>query len=378
VLFGAGRRSELGEIAGSFSGAVFLALDPFLASVSAGREIQSILAAAGLRLVTFSQIDPDPDCAAVDAAGHLARRERCELVVAAGGGSAIDFGKGVAVVAGNEGTAWQYTRRKDHTPLIPGPDTLPVIAIPSTAGTGSEMTHYAVFNNATLREKSTIVSDRIVPRVAIVDPELTYSCSPSLTAYTGVDVLAHAIEAFINTQSTPFARLVSLEAIRLVAQHLPAAVAHGSDSEARQQMAWASSLGGIAIAHANPTLPHALGQAAGGYLHAPHGASIAACLPEVIRRTQSASPEAFAAVARAMEPSVAARNQDHQAAELSSLVDGLFQRIGAGVRLGSLGLKEGDIDRVTEIALTGYFTGISLHPRVVEAGEIKEIYRACL
>jgi alcohol dehydrogenase class IV len=300
------------------------------------------------------------------------------VVVAAGGGSALDFGKGVAVLAGNPGTAWQHTRRKDHTPLVPGPGTLPVVALPTTAGTGSEMTHYAVFSNPRLREKSTIVSERIIPRAALVDPELTFSCPPRLTALTGVDVLAHSIEAYINVSSSPFARLVSLEAIRLAGAWLAKAVADGSDPEARQQMAWASALGGVAIAHANPTLPHALGQAAGGFVHAPHGATVAACLAEVMRISHEAAPQMFADIASALDPAAAPLPLAERAARSASLMEGLLDRIGARVRFGELGLRAEDIERVTRIALTAYATGISLHPKQVDEREIQSIYRSCL
>jgi len=378
VLFGAGRRRELGAAAAEWGRKAFLALDPFLAGSGAGEEVERLLRAAGLEAVTWSRIEPDPDCFAADEAAQAARREGCDLVVAVGGGSALDFGKGVAVVAGNPGTAWQYTRRKDHTPLVPGPGTLPVVALPSTAGTGSEMTHYAVFSNPRLREKSTIVSERIIPRAALVDPELTYSCPPRLTALTGVDVLAHSVEAYINVSSSPFARLVSLEAIRLVGAWLPAAVADGANAEARQHMAWASALGGVAIAHANPTLPHALGQAAGGFVHAPHGATVAACLAEVVRLSHPAAPQSFADIAAALEPSSVSLPLPERAARAAALIDGLLGRVGARVRFGELGLRREDIERVTEIALTAYATGIGLHPLKVDKQQILRIYQSCL
>jgi alcohol dehydrogenase class IV len=378
VLFGAGRRKELGEEARHWGTRVFLALDPYLQRAGVGKEIESLLTGASLAVVPYADIEPDPSCFQADKAAALAREERCDLVVAAGGGSVLDFGKGVAVVAGNPGTAWQHTRRKDHTPLVPGPGTLPVIALPTTAGTGSEMTHYAVFSNPELREKSTIVSERIIPKAALVDPELTYSCPPQLTALTGVDVLAHCIEAYINVSSTPFARLVSLEAIRLVGAWLPRAVAEGSDREARQHMAWASALGGMAIAHANPTLPHALGQAAGGFVHAPHGASVAACLAAIMGISHEAAPQDFADIAAALEPATAGQPLAERAARSAVLVEELLERIGVRVRFGELGLREEDIERVTQIALTGYFTGISLHPKKVDKEEIMRIYRGCL
>jgi alcohol dehydrogenase class IV len=378
VLFGAGRRRELGEATAEWGRKAFLALDPFLDGSGTGGEIEGLLRAAGLAVVKYSRIEPDPDCFSADEAAEVARREGCDVVVAAGGGSALDFGKGVAVLAGNPGTAWQHTRRKDHTPLVPGPGTLPVVALPTTAGTGSEMTHYAVFSNPRLREKSTIVSERIIPRAALVDPELTRSCPPRLTALTGVDVLAHSIEAYINVSSSPFARLVSLEAIRLAGAWLPKAVADGSDAEARQQMAWASALGGIAIAHANPTLPHALGQAAGGFVHAPHGATVAACLAAIMRISHEAAPQPFADIASALDPGAAALPLAERAERSASLMEELLERIGARVRFGELGLREEDIERVTRIALTAYATGISLHPKKVDEREIQRIYRSCL
>ena len=143
-------------------------------------------------------------------------------------------------------------------------------------------------------------------------------------------------------------------------------------------MAWASALSGIAIAHANPTLPHALGQAAGGFIHAPHGASVAACLAPVMRLSFPAEIGRFGEIARAMEPSAAALPLYGQAERAADLIERLLKDVGVQVRLGELGLKEADIPRVTEIALTGYFTGISLHPRQVGPEEIQAIYRACL
>jgi alcohol dehydrogenase class IV len=378
VLFGCGRLEELGELAAATGKKAFLAIDPFLEKSGLMDRVISLLTESGIEVTPFTEIEPDPDCSSADRAGKIARGENCDMIIAIGGGSAIDFGKGVAVVANNPGTAWEYTRRKDHEPKIAGPETLPIIAVPTTAGTGSEMTHFAVFSNAEIREKSTIVSERIFPRIAIVDPELTYSCPPRLTALTGSDVLAHAVEAYINIKASPWATLVSLEAIHKVGQFLRRAVSDGNDVVARQEMAWASTLAGTAIAHSNPTLPHALGQAAGGFLHAPHGASVAAVLPEVLRISGNSAPEVFNVVADALDPDQDSSAGDRRPDRCAALITDLFKDIGLNVRLGDFGMKEEDIDRVTKIAMTGYFTGISLHPVVADEKLINEIYRACL
>jgi alcohol dehydrogenase class IV len=143
-------------------------------------------------------------------------------------------------------------------------------------------------------------------------------------------------------------------------------------------MAWASTLAGTAIAHSNPTLPHALGQAAGGFLHAPHGASVAAVLPEVLRISGNSAPEVFNVVADALDPDQDGSAGDRRPDRCAALITDLFKDIGLNVRLGDFGMKEEDIDRVTKIAMTGYFTGISLHPVVADEKLINEIYRACL
>ena len=378
ILFGKGKHRELAAQVEGIGLRPFLAIDPYLESSGQLDEIVKRLRDASLATTPFSGITPDPDCFSVDDAGVMAREADCDFVIAVGGGSAIDFGKAVAVVATNPGTSWQYTRRKDHTPLVPSKATLPIVAVPSTAGTGSESTHYAVLSNPKIREKSSIVDDHIVPTLAIVDPELTYTMPPELTALTGVDVLAHAIESYINTRTTPFAKLMGIEAIRLVGRNLEGVVADGTDEAARAEMSWAATLAGIAIAHANPTLPHALGQAAGGFIHAPHGASVAALLVEILRLSVSADVEGFAEIAAALDPGAANLTADEGAERCAELVENLLGSIGCNPRLGDYGLAEKDIDRVTRIALTGYATGIGLHPKVVDEDEIKQIYRACL
>lgn len=378
IVFGSGKIKELGGFAGDFGSRAFLAVDPFLHSQGFTDEIAGSLKEHGVDSFPFSDIEPNPSCFDVDKAGELARSGKCDFVLAVGGGSAIDFGKGVAVVAGNPETSWRYTRRKDHTPLTPGETTLPVIAVPTTAGTGSETTHFSVLSNPELKEKSTIAHERIFPKLALIDPELTYTMPSKLTALTGIDVLAHAVESFINVKATPYSKMMSIEAVRLTAEYLPRAAANGGNTAARANMSWASTLAGIAIAHSNPTLPHALGQAAGGFIHAPHGGSVAACLTEIMKISYMADLEGFAEIAVAMDPSTSGLPLYDRAEKSVELVERLFRDIGGTVRFGDFGLKEEDIERVTDIAMTGYFTGISLHPKVVDKNEIMRIYRACL
>lgn len=379
IVFGRGKVRQLAALVEPVGKRALLAIDPFLYRDSpTGQDILKQLQDRSLFAVPYWEISPNPPFRDADKAAEIARESQCDFVIAVGGGSTMDFGKAVAVVARNPGSAWQYTRRKDHTPLVPGPETLPVVAVPTTAGTGSEATQYSVLSHPDLREKSTIVHERIMPVLAVVDPEMMHSMSPRLTTFTGLDVLAHATESYINLRATTFARMFSLEALRRVGRYLRQAVANGNNEQARAEMAWASTLAGIAIAHANTTLPHALGQAAGAYVGIPHGASVAALLPEIMRRSFPADLKGFAAIAVALDPSAEALPLYERAERSVFLVERLFRDIGFAVKLSDFGLKESDIGTITKIALTAFAIGIGSHPKVFVEEEIKQIYRACL
>jgi len=378
IQFGFGARQKLSQLPATWRGKALLALDPFLDSNGAAADLESLLKKSGIVTEKWTDITPNPDCFTVDRAADLAREQGCTLVVGVGGGSAIDFGKAVAVVAANPGTSWQYTRRSDHEVLEPGEATLPIIAVPTTSGTGTEATPYSVLNNSKIHEKSTIVSERIVPKLGIVDPELMLSKPPRLTAYTGIDAITHSIDAYVSALAQPFSKLLSLESIRLVSRWLPEAVANGGNRRARGKLAWASTLGGMAICHAGTTLPHALGQPVSGMFGAPHGGSIAACLVEVMQFSFMADFQRYAEIAEALDPSARDLPLKQKAEASAELVARLFRDTGTTVRFSDFGMGEKDIDKATHIALTGYGSDIEIHPRVASEDEIKQLYRACL
>jgi alcohol dehydrogenase class IV len=368
---------EIGELVSPLGARALLAIDPFLVETGVSDRVESILDASGVATVRYADIAPNPSCFKADEAATLAREHESEFVIALGGGSAMDFGKGVAVLAANPGTCWQYTERTDQAVRRPG-SVLPVVAVPTTAGTGSEATHYAVFNNPAIREKSTIVSPKIFPRLALVDPELTYTMPRELTASTGFDALSHAIEAVISLNSTPFARLAGIEAIRLIAGNLPDAVANGSHIEARAAMSWAAALAGAAIGSGGVALPHAIAQPVSGLTGAPHGATISACMVNILSLSFDAAPRAFAAIAEAMQPTDGSLPTSEQAALCPALVAALMDEIGLQVHYSDFGMTEEDIDKATHIALTGYSHDIKCHPREVTEADIRRIYRECL
>jgi alcohol dehydrogenase class IV len=378
ILFGEGKLREIGTIAASLGKKALLTIDPYLDKKGLTDEIVNLLKAASVETVVWTDIQPNPDCYGADKAANLANREKCDMVLGIGGGSAIDFGKGVAVVAGNGGECWSYTERKDHEIKRPGEKTLPIIAVPTTAGTGTEATAYAVFNNTKLHEKSTIVSHKVFPKKAIVDPELMYTMPPQLTAHTGIDALTHAIDSFVSVNAQPFSDMIAVEAITLAARYLPEAVANGGKKEARMKMAWASTLAGMAIGHAGTNLPHALGQPVSGIFGAPHGGSIAACLKQVMEFSFMADIAKYARIAEAMEPDLRGMSIRKQAEQSPLLVERLFNDVGITIKYSDYGMTEKDIPKATAIALTGFEADIVSHPRIATEAEIMALYKECL
>jgi alcohol dehydrogenase class IV len=375
--FGEGILTNIGKLAVKYGGKTILIIDPFLDSGETGKRIMGYLKDEGVEVVKFTEIEPNPSCFTIDQAGQIARNNGVQSVIAVGGGSAIDFGKAVAVVAVNDGSSWDYTERADHEIKRPG-TTLPIIAAPTTSGTGSEATPFSVLNNTSIKEKSTIVSDHIYVSAILIDPELTYTMPRRLTASTGFDAFAHCLESYISLAANPFSRMVAREGMRIVAEYLPQAVANGNNKEARAKMTWASAMGGSAISSIGVTLPHSLGQPVGGFRGAPHGESVAACMVEVLKISYMSNPRIFADITDILDPSYAPASVKKRAEACPELVQELLDAIDLRVRFSDFGLGPQDIDKVTSIALTGYYFDIKCHPRAVDEKDIKALYLQCL
>lgn len=378
TIFGRGKIRELGSIASRLGNKVFLAIDPFFEKTGLKQDIQKILSDAELEVSSFSDIQPNPDCKKVDEAALISRENNCDLLIAVGGGSALDFGKGVSVLSSNKGLCWQYTERSDHSVLRFENPPLPMIAIPTTAGTGSESTPFAVFNNRDIGEKSTIVNDSIFPKLSIVDPELTDSMPPRVTASTGFDAFAHALEAFISLNATPFSKMTGREAMTIIIDHLPRAVAHGKNRKSRDMLAWASYLAGSSIAKVGVTLPHALGQAVSGQCGAPHGESIAACMVSILQRSYIADTDCFSEITEIVNPETSKLSKRKKSEMLSELIDQFLTDIELKVKFGDFGMSNEHVRKVTEIALTGYYFDIQCHPKEFTEDEIAQLLRECL
>jgi alcohol dehydrogenase class IV len=245
--------------------------------------------------VLLDGIDENPDDKACNKAASLCRKEGCDLVLGLGGGSAIDVAKAAALLAANEGLCVDYygSARYEHAPL-------PIVAIPTTAGAGSELTPYSVIVDSAKMRKSTIGGKELFPRLALLDPELTFTLPRSVTASTGLDALSQAMEGMVSRKATPISDTLALDVCRLVKQWLPCAVADGADVEARSHMMYAAALSGCVIAQTGTTLVHGMGYYYTLECGVAHGLANALLLPPLFQFNAFHQPDKVAAIASAL------------------------------------------------------------------------------
>ena len=255
----------------------------------------ALLRGAGVEAVPFEDVPPEPDVACVDAARRAAREAGCDLVVEAGGGSALDAGKVAAGLAGEDApTAEFHGARSVERP------GLPHVAVATTSGTGAEVTPNGVISNPDARLKQSIRGPGMMPAATITDPELTLSCPPAVTAAAGMDALVQAIESYLSVHAIPTTEALSLAAVRLTAGHLRAAYRDGADAEARAAMSEGSFMAGVALANARLGAVHGLAHPVGLCYGLPHGVVCAVLMPPVLERNREAVPAKYEALAGAM------------------------------------------------------------------------------
>jgi alcohol dehydrogenase class IV len=326
------------------------------------------LEAARLSVVLYDHAQPNPTVDSVDRGARIAQDEGVECVVGMGGGSSIDTAKGIAVAATHPGSVWDYMY---FQPQQPTPLTLPIVAVTTTSGTGSHATRYAVITNSDLSCKSAIAHDQVFARAAIVDPELMLGLPKTITASTGFDAFTHAFESYTNPGATPMTDMMTLEALRLIAENLETVLADGSDLEARANLAWADTLAGMSIANAGTTLPHAMGQPISGHFpHVWHGQSLAVVYPPFLRYTCEAAADKFTNVGQLFEASVT------DCREAVAAILAWMKRIEMYLSLCDLNVPESGLGPVLRDCMA--FPDVACNPRVPTEAEVMELYREAL
>lgn len=345
-VFGPGSISRLGKEAAGYGKRVLLILDPALSEAGLEPSITDPLVEAGLGFTLFQNYTAEPEPTEADAAGRVARDERCDLVIGIGGGSAMDMAKAASVLATNDGRATDYI----GVNLVPKPG-LPTIMVPTTAGTGSEVTWTAVFTQRAKKAKGGINSPFLYPSLALLDPELTVTVPPELTASTGMDALCHAIESYTSVKASPYSDMVAAEAISLIGEYLPQAVADGRNLEARSKMLFASLLAGLGLASAGVTAVHALSYPLGALYGVPHGLANGLLLPHVMNFNCIGNPNKFADVAAFLGEDVEGMSTRDAARLAGETVMSLMEDIEMPEGLESLEIPEDAFEDLAERAL---------------------------
>lgn len=367
IEFGPGALKLLPEKIRSYTGGkVMLVTDPGVAATGILQKITNLLEAAGISFVVFDKVEPDPSTDTIGKIANIANSEQVELLVAIGGGSSIDASKGTGILLTNGGKLQDYAGvgkvKKRGIPLI---------AIPTTAGTGSEVTIFAVLSDVVNDLKFTVTSPLQAPVLALLDPELTLSLPPSLTAATGMDAMTHAVEAYTSLISQPISDVLALEAIRLIYRYLPEATNAGSSILARTEMLKAQLLAGVAFSNAFLGLSHAIASPLGGHYHIPHGVANAIMLPYVMKYNYAAAPEKYAQMAQAMGLALDGKDIYEDAYKAVTAIEKLVALCGLPTKLKHAGATEDKLDAVAKDALLS--TMLKFNCRTATEKQIRQI-----
>ena len=371
-LMGVGAAKKVGPQAKSLGGSrALIVTDKVLAKLGVAARIKGQLEEAGLQAVVFDGAEPNPTDTNVHDGLKVYQQHRCDMIVSLGGGSAHDCAKGIGIVAANGGNIRSYEGIDKSTKPMP-----PFIAVNTTAGTASEMTRFCIITNTSTHVKMAIVDWRCTPNVAINDPVLMVGKPPALTAATGMDALTHAVEAYVSTAATPITDACAIKAIELVGEHLRPAVANGQNLEARDRMAYAEYLAGMAFNNASLGYVHAMAHQLGGLYNLPHGVCNAILLPVVCEFNLIAAARRLGDVAVALGEDVSGLAPVDAAAKGIAAIRKLSRSIGIPAGLKELGVKEADLPTMAENAMKDACR--LTNPRTATLQEVVALFQAAM
>ncbi len=373
IIFGAGAAGTVGEKAKEFGKDKALVItDKGVVGAGLLEKILTPLEQAGVKAHIFDQIEPNPRDYTVVKAYEFGKKKDCELIIGLGGGSPIDAAKSVGALMTNPGPIQDYLRGA----ALKNPPP-PLIAIPTTSGTGSEVTQFSVVTDTERSFKAGIASPFLLPKVAIVDPFLMESMPPFLAAATGMDALTHAVETFVSVNSQPFSDALALHAIRLIGRYLRPSVANGANQEARSEMAIASTLAGAAFSNAGVGLVHAMAHPLGGRFDVSHGVANAILLPLVMRFNLIARLEKFGQVAQALGEKVEGLSAVDAGEKAVEAISRLSADIGIPGRLSEVKVKEEGIPQLAADTMN-MKRAMAANPRVAKQEEVEKLFREAL
>ncbi|WP_419955593.1 iron-containing alcohol dehydrogenase [Neobacillus niacini] len=372
IEFGRGYVNKLNEHVLKLGGTkVLIVGDPGVLHAGIVQRLEAPLETAGIPYTIFTEVGMEATIESVDSGTELAKENGCDLVVGVGGGSALDTAKAIGLMLKNPGNIRDYI----GIDLVPGPGA-PVIAIPTTAGTGSEMTRFSVLSDKTAQAKLSVGSMYNCPALALCDPELTVTLPPHLTASTGMDALTHALESYVNKATQPISEALSIQAMTLIAKSLRLAVVQGENIEARHDMLLASTIAAMAFNTTRLGLAHALAMPLGAYFKIPHGVVNAILLPEVMKFNIIGNPHKFAEIARIFGENTDSLSVREAAERSVSAIRQLNKDIGITQTLSDYGVTEEHLDLIVDEAILS--GNVPVNPVKTTKEDLKNICRALM
>lgn len=367
-IFGTGAMDLAGQYARNFGATrILLVSDPGVREAGWTERVSACFDALDIPWILYEHVTPNPKDFEVHEGADIFLSQRCDVIVAVGGGSPMDCAKGIGIIASNGGRIADY----EGIDLV-GAATPPLICIPTTAGSSADVSQFAIIADTTRRIKMALVSKALVPDVALIDPFPLTTLSPELTAFTGMDALTHAIEAYVSRVHSPFTDVHALEAIRLVAENLPACIRSPLDMNLRDAMMQASLHAGLAFSNAILGAVHAIAHSLGGMFDSPHGECNALLLPHVVAFNYEACPERYDRIARVMGVGDAGGS----AQPLTERIMGLNATTGITRRIAALGVRSEDLPELAEKALRD--ACMATNPRAMTAADVEGVLRATL
>ncbi|MGA8531184.1 MAG: iron-containing alcohol dehydrogenase [Acidobacteriaceae bacterium] len=371
-LMGVGSSKETGAQAKALGATnLLIVTDGGLYKLGVADQIKKMIGDAGLKATIFAGAEPNPTDKNVHDGVRTYVENKCDGIVTLGGGSSHDCGKGIGLVVSGGGNIRDYEGLNKSSRPMP-----PFLAINTTAGTASEVTRFCIITNTDTHVKMAIVDWRVTPNVAINDPVLMAGMPPSLTAATGMDALTHAIEAYVSTIATPVTDACAIKAMELIRDFLPSAVAHGQNMEARDKMAYAEYLAGMAFNNASLGYVHAMAHQLGGFYNLPHGVCNAILLPVVCEYNLIACPKRFRDIAIALGQDVSGLSDLEAGDKAIRAIRRLSRAVGIPSGLTELGVREDDLEIMAENAKKDACQ--LTNPRTATLTQVVGMYRAAM
>lgn len=368
-MIGAGAINSIGDqLQGLGSKKVLIVTDAFLSKIGVANRIKKLIEEKGMEAIVFDGAEPNPTDKNVDAGFKVWKKEKCDSLVTLGGGSSHDCGKGIGLLASNGGKIHDYEGiDQSKNPFVP------YVAVNTTAGTASEMTRFCIITDTSRKVKMAIVDWRVTAKVSINDPEVMAGMPPGLTAATGMDALTHAVEAYVSTAATPITDAAALMAIELIAEHLPKAVANGDNMVARDRMAYAQFLAGMAFNNASLGYVHAMAHQLGGFYNLPHGVCNAILLPHVEQFNLIGCADKLCDVAVALGENVEGLSTPQAAQRAIDAIKELSASIGIPAGLKDLDVKEKDFEVMAKNAKADACQ--ATNPRTATLEEVIQLFK---